>query len=54
MDIREPHHQPVDCSNGGLHRQSAGQQDVRQDPDGQEVADFVQVAPPVFNRFSQS
>lgn len=54
MDIREPHHQPVDCSDGRLHGQSAGQQDVGQDPNGQEVADFVQVAPPVFNRFSQS
>lgn len=49
-----PRCSPVDCSNGRLHGQSAGQHEVGQDPDGQEVADFAQEAPPVLNCFTQS
>ena len=44
----------MDCSDSRLHGQTAGQHDVGQDPDGQEVADFAQVALPVLNRFTQS
>lgn len=49
-----PRRSPVDGSDGRLHGQSAGQHEVRQNPDGQEVADFAQVAAPVLNRFAQS